>query len=97
VSRVETYMDFPVSERWPWACLDPAAAGPEAAGQVTVWLYGQLRRYLEDRGFQGFFCRIGDEITPEDIPAYIRAAELARRGGESIVSPGGPGRTVNQG
>ena len=87
VDRVETYMEYPESARWQWACLDPAvgegrvAAGTEDAETVIVWLYGELRRYFESRGFRGFFCKIADEIAPEHVEEYARAARLARRAG----------------
>lgn len=87
VDRVETYMEYPASSRWQWACLDPAvgkervAAGTGAADKVIVWLYSELRRYFESRGFRGFFCKIADEIAPEHVPEYVRTAQLVRQAG----------------
>ena len=87
VIRVETYMEYPTSSRWQWACLTPAVGKdrvspdtPESE-QVVVWLYGELRRYFESHNFRGFFCKIADEISPEHVPEYIRTAAIARRAG----------------
>ncbi len=81
VVRVETYLDMAAGGRWPWPCLGADAVAGGVDDAVTVWLLTQLRTYLEGQGCRGFFCKIGDEISPEDLPAYQRAAALARRAG----------------
>ena len=40
-----------------------------------------MTRYLEQKGFHGFMCKISDEISPEHIPAHIETAAIARKAG----------------
>ncbi len=81
VTRVEAYMDLEAAERWRWPCLGPEPLDSGAAERVAAWIYGELRRYCEEHGCRGFFCKISDEISPEHVPAYVRTATLARRAG----------------
>jgi hypothetical protein len=87
VNRLETYIEALSGERWQWSLLDPAVgagrakAGAPEARRVIVWFYGELRRYLEAKGFQGLFCKVSDEISPEYIPTYIECARVAREAG----------------
>jgi len=87
VTRIETYMGMLSSSRWQWSCLDAAIGvdrvryGTPEAERVITWIYRELRRYFESRGFRGFFCKIGDELSPEHIPEYINTARAARSAG----------------
>jgi len=87
ITRVETYLDFIESSTWQWRLLDPAIGkgrvkfGTEEAERVIEWVLRELRRYFQGHGFTGFFCKIGDEISPEHIPSYIRCAKVASRAG----------------
>jgi hypothetical protein len=84
--RVEAYLGFP-EEIWQSGVLDTAVgkgrAKPESAEaqRVVVWLMRESKRYFEQRGFRGFFCRISDEMPPENLPKYIATAKMARDGG----------------
>ncbi|NUQ01805.1 MAG: hypothetical protein HUU35_18320 [Armatimonadetes bacterium] len=87
VTRIETHMEDPLVTRWQWSFLDPAlgkgrvtAGSPEAA-RALVWLYQESRKYFESHGFTGFFCKISDEIAPEEIPRHIATAQLVREAG----------------
>ena len=87
VTRVETYMPYPSGSRWSWRLLahavgkNRAEPGSPEAERVIVWYYSEMKRYFEDKGFHGFFCKISDEIPPERIPLHIETAKLARRAG----------------
>lgn len=56
--------------------LPSSATAPE-----QEWILRELKRYLQTQGMQGFFCKISDEISPENIPSYIASAKIARRAG----------------
>jgi hypothetical protein len=86
VNRVEAYIGLP-DDGWQPAFLEAAVgkgrvkpSSPEAEG-VIIWAMRESRKYFEQRGFRGFFCRITDEMPPEIIPDYIASARLARQGG----------------
>jgi hypothetical protein len=87
VVRLETYMSPLADPLWQSALLDPAVgagrvkAGTPEAGRVIAWFYAETKRYLQDKGFQGFFCKISDEISPESVPSYIDTARIAREAG----------------
>lgn len=87
VTRFETYMSFPNDSRLQGATLDAAVGkgrailGTPEADRVIVWLYRELHRYAQSKAFDGLFCKIADEISPEHIPPYIDAAKLARQAG----------------
>jgi hypothetical protein len=48
---------------------------------VIVWVLEETKKYFEQRGFRGFFCKISDEMPPENVPKYIASAKLAWRSG----------------
>lgn len=87
VNRLETYMGYPTDSRIQWLLLDSAVGkgrvkvGTPEAERVIVWFYTEMKRYFESIGFEGLFCKIADEISPEHIPSYIAAAKLARQAG----------------
>lgn len=87
VTRLETYMMHPGSSRIGWKLLSPAVGkgrvepGTPEARRVMVWFWREMRRELAERGFEGLFCKVSDEISPEHIPSYIETAELARQAG----------------
>ena len=87
ITRVETYLDFMESSDWQWRLLDPAVGkgrvkfGTEEAERVIEWVLRELKRYFQRHGLTGFFCKIGDEISPEHIPSYIRCAKVSSRAG----------------
>lgn len=87
LTRLEAHMPGPDSEGIDWRLLDPAVgkgrvkAGTPQARNVIAWLYRQFKRHLETRGFSGFFCKIDDEIPPEQIPSYLMAAAVGREAG----------------
>jgi hypothetical protein len=66
VTRVASYMGFQPRN------MTPAEED---------WMLVNLKTYLQDQGLQGFFCKIADEISPENIPDYIVAAKRARADG----------------
>jgi hypothetical protein len=45
------------------------------------WRLIQLKAYLQARGFNRFFCKISDEISPDQVPAYIESAKVAQKAG----------------
>jgi hypothetical protein len=49
--------------------------------QQDEWILSQLKTYMQAQGMSGFFCKIGDENPPDETPAYIEQAKLARRAG----------------
>ena len=87
VTRLETYMMHPAGGKLSWYLLGPAVGADRAkpgtpeAEKVLVWLYSEMKRYLQQQGFHGFFCKISDEISPEAIPAHIETAKVVRRAG----------------
>ena len=87
VTRVETYMTSPANPQLSWRLLAPALGknrvkpGTPEARTVLIWFYREMKRYFEERGFNGFFCKINDEISPEHIPDYITVAGIARQAG----------------
>ena len=87
VDRIETYMSPPSNPKWQWILLNAVVGKgrvrfdtPEA-DKVKLWWYREMKRYFEQKGFNGFFCKISDEISPDAIPAYQVAAKLARKAG----------------
>ncbi|NOY79941.1 MAG: hypothetical protein GXP31_02935 [Kiritimatiellaeota bacterium] len=87
VTRVEAYMADPRSPQWTWRLFDATVGRdrvkpdtPEAR-RVIAWFYREMKRCFEERGFQGFFCKISDEISPEIIPTYIATARTVRGSG----------------
>lgn len=86
VTRCEAHLEHMGSERWQWA-LDgmlgkgKIKAGSAQAERIAIWIYRELKRHLEGRGFHGFFCKVSDEIAPEEIPAYLETARVARAAG----------------
>jgi hypothetical protein len=56
-------------------------AGTPQADRMLLWYFGQLRQAVANAGFTRFFCKIGDEFGPEQIPAYNRIADLIRQVG----------------
>jgi len=87
VGRVDGYMMHPTDPKLSWYLLTPAVGAAKAepgtpeAEKVMVWLYSQMKRYLESKGLEGFQCKISDEISPEHIPAHIETAKLVQRAG----------------
>jgi hypothetical protein len=86
VNRVECYIGLP-DDGWQPAFLEAAvgkgrvkANSPEAE-RVVAWVMREAKHYFEQHEFRGFFCRISDEMPPENIPKYIASARLARQGG----------------
>lgn len=89
ILRVQTWLPFWEDQQWQVRFLTliskKGAIPPEREEtekeRVTQWVLCQLRRYFEGHQFTGFFCKISDEIRPEDIPRYIRVARVARQAG----------------
>jgi len=87
VTRVETYMMHPGHPQLGWRLLTPAVGrgrvqpGTPEARRVVVWFYAEMKRWFQSHGFHGFFAKVSDEISPEDIPRYLEAAEVAREAG----------------
>lgn len=87
VTRVDTYLDSVGNPQLSWRLLTPALGkgrvrpGTPEAERVVVWFYREMKRYFEEHGFDGFFCKISDEISPEHIPNHIAAAAVARQAG----------------
>jgi len=59
---------------------DRVAHGSPEALFLFIWLYSELRRWIGDH-FEDGFCRIGDEIPAETVPAYIDTAKIVRLAG----------------
>ena len=59
----------------------PLTPSAEVSAVEEEWILAQLREYFESRGFQGYFCKIGDEISRENLAEYIEQAKVARRAG----------------
>lgn len=89
VKRIEAYVDLLPStlanSGFPLTLLEnPPAAGTAEHKKVLRWWLSELKAYLERTGFteeDGFFCKVSDEIPPEDIPAYLETAEVVRQAG----------------
>jgi hypothetical protein len=87
VTMAQSYMVHPSSPSWRSALFDVALGkdrvkpGTPEGDKVIVWFYAETKRYLEARGFQGFFCKIQDEISPEEIPGYVETAKVVRMAG----------------
>jgi hypothetical protein len=87
VTWFDTYLPSPAGEGMEERLLSPTVGagrvkpGTPDARRVVAWFYGEFKRYLEGKGFEGFFCKISDEISPESIPAYIDTAKTARQAG----------------
>lgn len=89
LKRVEPYVDLLpatlANSGFPLTLLEnPPAAGTPEHKKVLRWWLSELKAYLERRGFSeedGFFCKVSDEIPPEDIPAYLETAEVVRQAG----------------
>jgi hypothetical protein len=87
VTMAQSYMSHPASPGWEADLFEVALgkgrvkAGTAEGNAVIAWFYAETKRYLEAKGFHGFFCKIQDEITPEEIPAYIETAKVVRMAG----------------
>lgn len=87
VTRVETYVPSPTQPQLSWRLLDAAVgkgrakAGSPDARRVIVWFFAEMKRYLQSQGFEGFFGKVSDEISPEYIPTYLETAAVAREAG----------------
>lgn len=87
VTRVETYLGSLKNPQLSWRLLAPAVGkgrvkpGTAESRRVVVWFYREMKRYFEKRGFEGFFGKISDEISPEHIPNHIATAAVVREAG----------------
>lgn len=59
----------------------PSSTEKKPVSTEQEWILAQLKSYLQSKGFHGFFCKISDEIPPEEIPGYIESAKAAKRAG----------------
>ncbi len=87
VTRVESYMSHPDNAQLSWRLFDPAVGkgrvrpGSSEGERVLIWFYREMKRAFAERGFEGFFCKISDEIYPEHIPAHVATAKIVRKAG----------------
>lgn len=56
--------------------LEPGSADYLA---VYEWYLGELLRWLRERGWSEVFIKISDEIPPDEVPAFIEAAQICKR------------------
>jgi hypothetical protein len=60
----------------------PLSGGRKSSDPVEQeWRLVQLKAYLKAKGFGPFFCKISDEISPDEVPGYIESAKVAQRAG----------------
>lgn len=49
--------------------------------KVYEWYIGELLRWMRERGWPEVFIKISDEISPDEVPAFIEMAEVCKRVG----------------
>jgi len=48
---------------------------------IYEWYIGELLRWMRERGWPEVFIKISDEISPDEVPAFIEMAQVCRRVG----------------
>ncbi len=49
--------------------------------RISLWLLGEYRKYLRERGLLETYIKVMDEFPPEKVPEYIRSAGPAQKAG----------------
>ena len=62
------------------------APDSDQARQAYQWFVGEWVRYVRERGYPALFGKVMDEISPEQLPAYLDYARPAKAAGLRIFT-----------